>query len=149
MNRCVVESRRAKPIIRPPRNNLIEAQSAQYIPCAHLASVIIARETVRAVTILAFHQRAHFSLGLPRSSTCIVEIRDVMTWLIAMVIELSVKEAVQSFYESCISSHGIRKALHILRNEEGVLPGQTFSNPRIFPGRIKGRDPGAIAVAAT
>ena len=74
-------------------------------------------------------------LGFPRCAGVVVKIGNVMAGLVALVVQMAGKEAVQPGDEPLAPAKHADEARHILRHEEGVLPGDSF---RDVEGRLAG-----------
>ncbi len=115
----------------------IETQCCKHIPCRHLAAVIIAAEAVDIVAVHPVHDLAHPVLRLPRLTRPCVEIRYMVTRLIAMHIApdqpllrhiLSVlvvhlrkfhdEKRVKILHKLLLATHLLHQSVHIMRHKE-------------------------------
>ena len=69
-----------------PGAYLIEAHRIQNVPCRHLSAVFIARKSVGVVEVKRMQHLIHNLLRTPGLAYVVVEMGNVMAWLIAVGI---------------------------------------------------------------
>ena len=81
--------------LRNSWRNLIKSESTQDIPGRHLPGVVIANEAARFIAIACGACLGHMLLGLIRGARVVVQIGDMMTRLVALIVQVLREEIVQ------------------------------------------------------
>src|SRR5262249_26893773 len=158
------KQRRANRINCRTRRDRIKTSRAQHVPRRHLPAVFIADQTIRFRFVKLVHDLPRARLSLPWLAHVVVEIRHVMTRLVAVRVwpdeagdvclfatggaALSREELIEFVNELLPPSHQSDETTHIVRNEERVLPRVFFSKRKRNLARIERLEPVAVTARA-
>src|SRR6266851_6920476 len=143
------EDGRSKRISRRAGADWVKPHSTQHVPGRHLPGIVVTRQTTWVIVKLARKDIANAHLRLPRCAGEIVEIRDVVARLVALVVQLRSEEAIELGDESCVATDCLNKAGHVVRHEKGVLPGHALGDVESGLAGIEGLNPGVVLIAPT
>ena len=113
--------RRADDVGRNSRGNGIKAKCAKEIPRRRLPCIVVAGESIRAILIEGSEDIVDVLLGLGSRTGKVVEIRDVMAGLVALVVETALKQFIQFGDERGVSMLHLDQSGNVLQHIKGKL----------------------------
>src|ERR1700737_2423127 len=91
-------------VSRRTRAQRIKPYRTQHVPGGHLPSIVVTRQTAGASVKLTRQDLADAHLRLPRCASIVVEVRDVVARLVALVVQLRSEEAIELGDKGCVAT---------------------------------------------
>ena len=120
----------ANHVIARCRIDWIEAERGKDVPRRHLPAIVVAVQTAWIIGILLARDLAHLLLRLPGLATKVIEISDVVAWLIGVLVVTSLEIGIEAIIEILAAPHQLDQAGNIVQNIPGVNPRSAFGPSR-------------------